>query len=467
MATNGHRLSAIEKIGYGLGDSAANFIFQTMLIFLMSFYTDVFGITAAVAGTLFLVARVTDAIFDFLMGAIADRTETRWGKFRPWVLWTALPFGILGVLTFTTPDLTADGKIVYAYVTYILLMLVYSANNIPYSAMTGVITGDNIERTSVASYRFVCAMTASLLVQGLTRPMARMFGGDDLAKGYQLTMAFFCSLAVVFFVITFVTTKERVRPDPRQKSSFGQDLTDLRHNHPWLALFGVTVLIFLYLSVRGSASPYYFDYYVIRGDRFALNLFGLPLEFELFDLFNICSMVAVIIGIFFSKPLAVRLGKRDAYRIFLFITALFTIGFFWLPSDAVGAIFAIQILNQLTYGVTIPLTWAMMGDVADYSEWRTGRRATGIAFSATVFGLKFGLGVGGALAGWVLGLFGYIPNVAQTTSSLTGIRLLMSIIPAGFALIAVALLFCYKIDRRMEREMDGDLARRREEFQAA
>jgi GPH family glycoside/pentoside/hexuronide:cation symporter len=468
MATDGQKLSVVEKVGYSLGDAAANFIFQTMLIFLMSFYTDVFGIPAAVVGTLFLVARVTDAIFDFGMGAIADRTNTRWGKFRPWVLWTAVPFGLLGYLTFSTPNLDVSGKIVYAYVTYILLMLVYSANNIPYSAMTGVLTGDTIERTTLSSYRFVAAMLANLAIQGLTLPLANALGHGDAARGYQATMGIFCGLAVIFFFITFATTKERVQPDPAQNTSLGQDLKDLWQSRPWVTLFVLTVLIFLNLSVRGSISPYYFRYFVTeQGEPFSLDVFGLPLNFDLFTVFNICGVVASIIGIFFSKPLAMRFGKRDTFRAALFVTAVFMTAFVLLPRDAVGWMFLLQILLWLAYGVTIPLLWAMMADVADYSEWRTRRRATGITFSGIVFGLKVGLGLGGALSGWLLARAGYAPNVAQSESALQAIRLLMSVIPALFFFAGVAVLFAYPIEKHTEHQMNVELNERRKSFQPA
>ncbi len=463
------RLPVVEKVGYSLGDAAANFIFQTMLIFLLSFYTDVFGLAAAAVGTLFLVARVTDALFDFGMGAVADRTNTRWGKFRPWILWTALPFGIIGYLTFSTPNLDPSGKLMYAYVTYILMMFIYSANNIPYSALSGVLTGDSVERTSLSSYRFVAAMLANLAIQGLTLPLSKALGHGSAQLGYQRTMGFFCTLAVIFFLITFATTKERVQPDPRQKTSLAQDLSDLLHNRAWVVLFALTILVFVNLSMRGSVQAYYFQYYLTQHETaFSVNLLGLlPLQFDLFSVFNMTGVVCTIIGIFFSKPLAVRFGKRDTFGTALCLTAVITCGFYFVPRDVIAPLFWLQIAMWLVYGVTVPLLWAMMADVADYSEWQTGRRATGIAFSATVFGLKFGLGVGGAMTGWLLALSGYVPNVAQTAGALQGIRLVMSIGAAAFFLLACGLLFLYPIDRTLERQMDIDLNERRKNFVAA
>ena len=467
----GQRLSVTEKIGYGLGDTAANFIFQTMVMFQLAFYTDTFGITAAAAGTLLVVVRVWDAVFDPVMGVLADRTSTRWGKFRPWVLWTAVPFGIMGFLTFATPDLSPGGKLVYAYATYIVLMMVYSANNLPYSALSGVMTGDLGERTSLSSYRFVCAMLAQLVIQGLALPMVHHFGQGNSAKGYQVTMGIFSTLAVILFLITFATTRERIQPSPGQKASVRQHFADLLKNGPWLAMFVLTLVLFITLAMRGSVVPYYFNYYV---DKASLSrLFGAvgagaSDEGQLvslgFSVFNVLGTLATIIAIFFSKGLALRFGKRNVFVAGLVGTVLFTAVFVLLPATAVTLMFASEILRQFAYGFTIPLLWAMMADVADFSEWKTGRRATGIVFSAIVFALKAGLGFGGAITGFVLSRYGYVPNVAQGPDALDGIRLTMSVFPAvTFAICAVCLLF-YRIDKNCEIQMTNELAERRKQY---
>jgi len=441
------KISVTEKIGYGIGDAAANFIFQTMLVFQLAFYTDTFGITAAAAGTLFLVVRVWDAIFDPMMGVIADRTNTKWGKFRPWVLWTAVPFGIMGYLTFTTPPFGPEGKLIYAYVTYIVLMMVYSANNLPYSALSGVITGDLAERTSLSSYRFVCAMSAAFVIQGLALPMVNYFGQGDSAKGYQITMGIFSALAIVFFIITFATTRERVQPDPTQQSSIRQDFADLARNGPWLAMFVLTIVLFITLAMRGGVMLYYFKYYVARED--------------LFSIFNVCGLGATIVGVIGSTSLAKRFGKRDVFIAGLALTVVFTAAFVLLPRTAITAMFAVEMLRQLAYGFTIPLLWAMMADVADYSEWKNRRRATAVVFSAIVFGLKAGLGFGGAIGGWVLAAYGYVPNVEQTERALQGIKLTASIFPAVTFAIAVVCLFFYRIDKHLEIRITDELAERR------
>lgn len=453
MSSQSEKLSVVEKVGYGLGDTAANLIFQTMVMFQLAFYTDTFGITAVAAGTLLVVVRVFDAIFDPIMGAIADRTSTRWGKFRPWVLWTAVPFGVMGFLTFVTPDLSAGGRLAYAYVTYILLMAVYSANNLPYSALSGVITGDLGERTSLSSYRFVCAMTAQMIIQGLALPMVYYFGQGDSAKGYQYTMGVFSTLAVVLFFITFATTRERIQPAPDQTASTKQHFADLGKNGPWLAMFVLTFILFITLSMRGSVVLYYFKYYVGRE--------------SLFSAFNVLGTTATIIGIFFSKGLAMRFGKRNVFIWGLAGTALFTLAFFPLPPGAVTWMFAAEILRQFVYGFTIPLLWAMMADVADYSEWKNRRRATAIVFSAIVFALKAGLGFGGAITGYVLSYYGYLPNVDQSARALEGIRYTMSVFPAiTFAACAICLFF-YRIDKAAEIRITGELAERRRHYAAS
>ncbi|MDE3058963.1 MAG: MFS transporter [Bacteroidota bacterium] len=450
MQANPEKLPVKEKVGYALGDTAANFIFQTMVMFQLAFYTDTFGITAAAAGTLLVVVRVWDAIFDPMMGIAADKTKTRWGKFRPWVLWTAVPFGIMGFLTFMTPDFSASGKLVYAYITYIVLMMVYSANNLPYSALSGVMTGDFVERTSLSSYRFVFAMIAQLIIQGLALPMVYYFGQGNSAKGYQWTMGIFSSLAVLLFFITFLSTKERIQPDPAQKATVRQHFADLGKNRPWIAMFVLTLILFITLAMRGSVVLYYFKYYVGNDSYFSM--------------FNVLGTACTIIGIFFSKGLAVKYGKRNVFIGGLIGTALFCVLFVFLPPNAIGMMFAFEMLRQFVYGFTIPLLWAMMADVADYSEWKNNRRATGIVFSAIVFALKAGLGFGGAITGYVLSLYGYVPNAAQTAPALHGIVMTMSILPAiTFGLCAVVLFF-YSIDRQAEIQITSELAERRKAY---
>jgi len=450
MTNSIDKLSVKEKVGYGLGDMAANFIFQTVLVFQLSFYTDTFGIAAAAAGTLFLVVRVGGAVCDPIMGILADRTTTKWGKFRPWVVWTAVPFGIIGFLAFTTPDLSPTGKLLYAYITYGLLTIVYSANNVPYSALSAVMTGDMKERTSLLSYRQVFANGAAFIVQGMAIPMLKYFGQGDSAKGYQMTMGLFLILAVVFFFITFFTTKERIQPDPRQKTSPRQDLADLGKNGPWIALFALTVFVFIALSLRGGTMLFYFKYCVGQED--------------LFSLFNIFGLGSLIVGIFFSNALAGRFGKRNVFIGGLSLTVVFTALLAVLPASAVALIFAVEVLRQFAYGWTAPLLWAMIADVADYSEWKTGRRATAMVSAGIIFGLKAGLGFGGAIGGWLLSLYGYAPNVAQSAETLLGIRMIAGVFAAIAFVGAIVCLLLYKIDQQLNIRMTEELAARRKGY---
>jgi sugar (glycoside-pentoside-hexuronide) transporter len=380
------RLSLLEKIGYGLGDGAANFVFQTQIMFLNIFYTDVFRIPAAKVGTLLLITRLWHAVVDPTVGVLSDRTNSRWGKFRPWVLWTAVPFGVMFVLTYTTPNLDERGRIIWAYVTYMALMFIYTLNNIPYSAMTGVLTGDSVERTSLATWRFLFAMLAAFLVQSFTPAMVSRLGDGNDALGYQYSVTIWAVLAVIFFVITFATTTERVQPDPNQATSLKRDFADLLQNRPWKWLFVLTLFTFINLALRGSITPYYFKYFLKRED--------------LLGWFNGLGLIATIIGVLASKPLAVKFGKRSVFLVCLFITACLEAVFLWFKPEHIGLMFGVQVALQLAYGPTIPLLWAMMADVADYSEWQTGRRATGLTFAATVFGLNTGLALGGG-AQWL------------------------------------------------------------------
>jgi len=481
MNIQAEKLSAREKIGYSLGDGAANFIFQTMMLLQLSFYTDSFGLTAASAATLFLVARLWAAVCDPIFGALADRTNTRWGKFRPWILWTALPFGILGYFAFTTPDMGPAGKIIYAYVTYILLMTIYSANNNPYSALSGVITGNMDQRASLSSVRFVVVALATIAIQGFTLPMVNHFGGGDSAKGYQITMGIFCALAMIFFLITFLTTKERVQPPPQQKTSLKQDLSDLVKNKQWLIMFFIMLFIFIFLTMRNGMLVYFFKYYLnIESQKeFLLNidkvLFGFfsaigltgesaDIAGNAFSVVNIIGQLAAIVGIVLSNKMARKFAKRDVLKTWLGIAALAAVLFIAAPPTSIWLVFILSILFNFAWGVTMPLPWAMMGDVADYSEWKNNRRATGIVFAGIVVGLKVGMALGGFLAGKLLSLYGYVSNVEQSASSIKGIRLTVSVYPVIAIIICIICLFIYDINRKTELQIQDELAERRKSY---
>jgi len=444
------KLSTGEKIGYALGDMAANFIFQAMLALQLSYYVDTFGLTAAQAGTLFLVVGLIAAAFNPVMGIIADRTSTRWGKFRPWLLWTALPFGIIGILTFTTPSLSLSGKLIYAWTTYLLLRLIYAVNNVPYASLTGVLTGDPDERTSIASWRQIFANLAGFIVQSLAIPMVAFFGRGNDARGYQFTMGLLSVLSVLFFVIAFFATKERIQPDPQQKTSLTRDLSDLFKNGPWIVLFLVTTFYFMAIAIRGSVMLPYFKY--VAGNE------------RLFSWFNGFGLASLILGVAVSTPISVKLGKRRLFILSMVLTGVFNMAVLFLPPTATFAIIASEVLRQFCYGTSGPLIWAMMGDVADYGEWKTGRRATGTVTAAVVFALWVGLALGGAIAGWLFAFYGYVSNVAQTAHALTGIRLTAGLYAALAFFAVAACLFFYPISRQINRTISDDLAERRKAY---
>jgi sugar (glycoside-pentoside-hexuronide) transporter len=452
MSGNSVRLAFSEKLGYGLGDMAANFIFQAMMALQLNFYTDTFGLSPAQAGTMFLVVGLGMAALNPVMGVIADRTHTRWGRFRPWLLWTAVPFGVIGVLTFTTPDLSNSAKLLYAWVTYLLLRLIYTINNVPYASLTGVMTEDPNERNSIASYRQIFANFAGFIVQSLAIPMVAFLGRGNNARGYQLTMGIFLSISVVFFLVAFAVTKERIQPDPKQKSSVGQDLHDLMKNGPWIILFLVTTFYFIALMIRGSVMLPYFKYC-------AENQI-------LFSWFNGFGLTALLIGVACSTALTKRMGKRRVFFLSMLLTAVFNMALFFIPPSATTVIIALEVLRQFAFGCSGPVLWSMMADVADYGEWKTGRRATATVTSAVVFALWVGLAVGGAIAGWLLSLYGYVPNAVQTEHSLMGIRLIASVYSGVAFLAAAVLLIFYGINMKLNLTISHDLSERRKSFSA-
>lgn len=471
------RLTVAEKVGYSLGDLAANLVFQTLMTYLAYFYTDIYGLSTSHASVIMLVVGLIAAfVFNPIMGVLSDRTVSKWGKFRPWILWTAIPLGVVAILAFSTPDFSYKGKVIYAVVTYTLLLLLYAANNLPYSALSGVITGDMKERNSISSYRFVAVMFAQFFVQVFMLPIIETAGGGDQAAGIEKVMTWLAVIGTVMLLITFFTTKERIVPTPEQKSSVKEDLGDLFRNRPWIIMLTLTTLVFVTLSMKGGSLVYYFKNYVDINSlasfvnpitsslgSLGLNFFGEDPSSAGFGLFNAGGIIFMIVGITLSKRFADKYGKRDVFGIALFISTFFIFVFYFYPPDAIALIFVSQILHGFFYGITIPLLWAMIADVADYSEWKNGRRATGIIFSAMMVGLKVGLSFGSSLLAWILGLYGYAPNndVVQSASAINSTKLLISVYPSIPFLIAVGLLFLYKIDKKAELQIEKDLSQRR------
>lgn len=486
MTIQSQKLSVTEKVGYSLGDLAANLIFQTLVTFIAFFYTDVYGIPAAQAAAITAIGGIVGALFTPVMGIIADRTNTRWGKFRPWVLWTSIPFGALALLAFSTPNLGENGKIIYAFVTYILLLLVYSANNLPYSALSGVLTGSMSERNSLSSYRFVAVMVAQFIIQVLLLPLVLILGGGDKAVGFEKAMLFFSIAGSIFFIITFLTTRERVLSVVETSTSVAQDLADLFKNTPWLIMLVVTVLIFITLPLKGGMYIYYFQNYLnephlasflenvgfngfIAGLNSVLTSIGLT-EFawpedaptSAFSLFNACGIIMMIIGIGFSRRLADQFGKRNVFVVALFISTIFIAVFYFYSPENIAIIFVSQLLHGFFYGITIPLLWAMIADVADYSEWKNNRRATAIIFSAMILGLKGGLTIGSSMVAGILAIYGYEAALpAQTAETISGIKFAVSIYASIPFFLAVAAMFFYAINKDLELQIESDLAARR------
>ncbi len=454
MTADAAPLKFKEKLGYGLGDTAANFFFQVFNLFLLYYYTDVFGLAPAAVGTMFLVTKIVDAISDPVMGLVADRTESRWGKFRPYLLWAAIPYGLFGFLMFLSPELPSTGKLIYAYATYTLMMLAYTAINVPYSALMGVISPSSMERTKVASYRFVCAFAAGWLIATFVTPLKTMLGGGDEVVGFRLTMTIFAVISVLLFWASFATTKERVHPEQEQ-SDIRSDFRALMSNGPWIALFFSGIFALTNVAMRSGATIFYFKYYV--GDD------GTPL-FLIFDqtaVFLSLTMFALIAGVMLTQPLCRMFDKRHLMIALTLGNAASMAAFFYIPADQFWLMVAIGSLGQIFAGPTVALVWSMYADCADYGEWKTGRRTTGLVFSGALFAQKMGLAVGAGLAGYVLALFGFIANQAQSDSSMVGIRLMFSFFPATLAVLSAVAIFFYRIDRDKVARIERELGERR------
>lgn len=561
------KLSIKEKIGYGLGDTASHFVWDMVGFWILIFYTDTFGISAAAAGTIMLIARVWDMVTDPLMGIISDRTTSRWGKFRPFILFTAFPYAILAVLTFTTPDLGQTGKVLWAATTYFLLMTAYTAINLPYSSLMAVMTSDSNERAGINTYRFVSAFSGQLIVTGFALSMALFFGkgdfttkivsenikggtalvvdndsikyspipgfvgidtlvysiedenaksatgtvyvvvnpsdeaaGDSLlaiaafdsaqimakakvsrmipypdanadvhyikqgatetfinvrandntvdkAKGYKYTLVVLGILSVIFFLITFFTTKERVHPPKAQENSIKEDLKNLMTNRPWIILALVGIVSFIMFALQNLSIAYYFKYYIGTEENV--------------QLFNIVSSIALIVALPAAKPLAKRFGNRNVFMASTILSGIF-FALLYIPGKGdYTLIYIFNILAKMSYAPAVVLLWTMLADTADYSEWKTGRRSTGLVFSAATFAQKAGWGIGGALAGWLLFLFNFEPNIVQTETAIMGIKLMVSVIPGFLYASCAILLFFYTIDHKTCMVMQTELERRR------
>lgn len=587
------KLSLKEKIGYGFGDAASNMFWKLFGMYLLFFYTDVFGITAAAAGLMMLVTRMGDAVIDPLIGIMGDRTNTRWGKFRPYLLWIAVPFGIVGVLTFTTPSLGMTGKLVYAYVTYSLMMIIYSLINVPYASLMGVMTADGKERTTLATFRFIFAFGGSFLVLGLYQPLFDSFGTnvanestveqmievkdptsninaktflwqgtkveqeksfvdsllyvtakiitktpdefklgvfnpktnqyswftfpartdtfglhrngttsevqiklknlvakEDMASvsdlqvvvnksnttdikflkmgikeinyrsGIQIAAMVIAAIAVIFFLLTFLWTKERIKPIA-EKSSLKADLKDLGKNGPWFILLGAGISTIFFNTIRDGVTVYYFTY-CFKGLSYIE--YSTSVVFAISTIYLLIGQASNIIGVYLAKPVSNKIGKKSTFLIAMTVAAIFSfLFFFWLDKADIIMLFVFQVIISINAGIIFPLVWSMYADSADYSEWKTGRRATGLVFSAASMSQKFGAAIGLAVLSWLLTMYGYVANVEQTETAKMGLRLMMSIFPAIGALLAALFMFFYPLKESTLQTIEGDLAKRRVE----
>jgi glycoside/pentoside/hexuronide:cation symporter, GPH family len=581
-------LKLSEKIGYGFGDAASSMFWKLFGMYIMFFYTDIFGIPAAVVGTMFLVTRIGDAAFDPLVGILADRTNTRWGKFRPYLLWMALPVGIIVVLTFTTPDISTSGKIVYAYVTFSLMMIFYSMINVPYASLMGVMTDDGKQRTTLATYRFIFAFGGSFLVLGLFQPLFDGFGtrtfnefssaktidiADTTAKttstivvwngtiqGSTLThpidsllfitakvntdtkeafslgvfntrtaqyygfnfpegkdtlgllrtgatcdvkiqldqittkdnlqnladLKFACKgidehsiairnialkeidyrsgtqkaviviaiLAIVFFLFTFSLTREKVKPI-EVKTPLKDDLKDLSKNGPWFILLGAGISTIFFNTIRDGAAVYYFLYYFKGMNNIE---FSSSMILAISTIYLLLGQAANIIGVVLAKPVADRIGKKNTFLVAMVNAAILSFIFFLLDRTNITLILTFQFLISINAGIIFPLVWSMYADTADYSEWKNGRRATGLVFSAASMSQKFGASIGIAMVGWILAFYGYQANVEQTEATQNGIRMMLSIYPALGALLAAGFIYIYPLKESVLEDISHELA---------
>ncbi len=501
MNDQSQKLSFVEKAGYSAADAAANFVFMTMILFQTNFYTDVFGISAVSAGVILMAARLWDAFADPIVGVLADRTETRWGKFRPWILFTAVPWCIVMVLAYTTPKgWSMSALVTYAAVTNIMLMSIYSMNNMPYAALGGVMTGDVNERAKLNSFRFISVNAAQFIVGGFTLPLVAKFAvGHDRQYGWQMTMGIWAVLCLVLFLITFATSKERIKPEPQQKSSAKEDFTNLLKNNPWKVMFFMTLVHFCILSFRGGALYNYYHHYADKGALYdwvqklgltapagaprasggILEWLGYIVYGGKSDLANsnvadvansIINMLGTgitIIVIILSPALSKRFGKKAVAVCGFALASIGSLAFSLLGPSNVAGMLVLTALVAIAYAPTIPLIWAIYADVADFSEWKTGRRFTGIVFATIGFALKSGLALGSSSFLWIMaGFFHYDSKLPDAPEAINGFRVCSGMVVGLMFAICTVLLIFYSINKRMTLQMADELAERRKKFAA-
>ncbi len=449
-------LSAREYLGYALGDTASNLFFRTFTIFLTYYYLDVWGIAASALAWMMLSVRFVDAVNDPIMGILADRTKTRWGKFRPYLLWMAVPYGVCGYLIFASPDLHGDSKLVYAYITYTLMLVAYTAINVPYSALLGVLSPSSAVRTRASSFRFVGAFGGGLLIALLVRPLVRALGQGSEVRGFQLTMALFAVLSIALFWFTFATTRERVSPPADQRSDWKGEIRELVTSRPWIALLFAAIFNSAASGLRSGSTLFYFKYVVGNSDE--------PVLFGLLDqptVFLTATMGGLMLGALAFSSIATRVDKRRWAVGLSLVTAACYASFLWLPPRSFGLLLLVNALATISYGPTAALVWAMYADVADYGEWKNGRRSTGLVYSASLFAMKTGTMVAGWLLPIFLDTFGFIRDVEQTPEARLGVTLAFSLVPGLLAVLKAIAIRLYPLHRGRVAEIEAGLAQRR------
>lgn len=445
-----------EKIGYGFGDMASSMFWKLFGSYLMIFYTDVFGMPAAVVGTMFLITRVWDSAFDPIIGIIADRTQSRWGKFRPYLLYLAIPFAVIGVLTFTTPDFSDGGKVIYAYFTYSLMMMVYSAINVPYASLLGVMSPEPKDRNMLSTYRMTFAYIGSFIALLLFMPMVNRFSmGHDEQHGWMMSVIVIAVLCALLFYGCFAWTTERVKPIKKQQNSLKSDLQDLLHNRPWWILLGAGVAALVFNSIRDGATVYYFKYYVVEEEYASVSLFGI--SFVLSGLYLAVGQAANIVGVVLAAPLSNRIGKKKTYMWAMSIATVLSIIFYWFDKEQLMLMFIFQVLISICAGSIFPLLWSMYADCADYSELKTGNRATGLIFSSSSMSQKFGWAIGSAVTGWLLAFYGFEANAVQGEEAIHGIRMFLSWLPAMGTVLSVIFISLYPLSEKEMRKVTNQL----------
>ena len=456
-----NKLPIREKLGYGLGDTASNIFFFGVNAWIFFYYTEICKIPPATVGTLLLVPRLWDAISDPLMGTISDRTRTRFGTYRPYLLWMAIPFGICGYLTFANPDFSPSGKLIYAYVTYIALMTAYTAINVPYSALMGVMTPSPSERTSLSTYRFIGAFTGQLIISMAFLPLVMELGNNDKGVGFPRAMGLLAIVATLMFLATFLTTRERVKPQTNKTANFKEDIKALLSNRPWVIMVIAAILTLSSAAIRWTITPQYLKYFFNVGDE---KYFWF---LDKISFVQTTGSLAFIAGVFLTGFFSKRFGKRNSLIALTFLNGLTVLTIFLIPRDGYTTLVFINIIGNLIAGPTPALVWAIYTDVADYSEWKTGRRVTGLAFSAAMFAQKLGISIGGSTCGWLLGSVGFKPDETPSDDVVGSFRIIASILPGALAIANGVVLFWYDLKDDKVDEIVADLSKRRETDEAS